>query len=65
MRISELIAELEKVREAHGNIDVVVLDEELGEWADIGSVDKDYVTVIRPKSASMHHVVTLSANYDV
>ena len=65
MRISGLIAELEKVKAEHGDIDVVVLDEEMGEWVDIGSVDKDYVSVIRPKSASMHHVVALSANYDV
>ena len=65
MRISELIAELEKVKVEHGDIDVVVLDEEMGEWVDIGSVDKDYMTVIRPRSTSMYHVVALSANYDV
>ena len=65
MRISELIAVLEKAKTEHGDIDVVVLDEELGEWVDIDSVDKDYVTVFRPKSSSMDHVVALSANYDV
>ena len=65
MRISELIAELEKVKAEHGDIDVVVFDEEMGEWVDIDSVDKDYMTVIRPKSVSMRHVVALSANYDV
>lgn len=65
MRISELIAELEKAKTEHGDIDVVVFDEEMGEWVDIDSVDKDYMTVIRPKSVSMHHVVALSANYDV
>ena len=65
MRLSELITDLEKVKAEHGDIDVVVFDEEMGEWVDIGSVDKYYVSVIRPKSVSMHHVVTLSANYDV
>ena len=65
MRISELITELKKVKSEHGDIDVVVLDEEQGEWVDIDSVDKDYMTVIRPKSTSMHHVAALSANYDV
>ena len=65
MRISELIAELEKAKAEHGDIDVVVLDEEQGEWVDIDSVDKDYMSVIRYKSVSMHHVVALSANYDV
>ena len=65
MRISELTAELEKVKAKHGDIDVVVLDEELDEWVDIVSVDKDYVTVIRYKSASMDHVVALSASYGV
>ena len=65
MRISELITELEKAKVERGDIDVVVFDEEQGEWVDIGSVDKDYMSVIRPKSVSMHHVVALSANYDV
>ena len=65
MRISGLIAELEKVKAEHWDIEVVVFDEEMGEWVDIDSVDKGYVSVIRPKSTSMHHVVELSANYDV
>ena len=65
MNIHDLILELQMIQFGHGNIDVVVLDEELGEWVDIGSVDKDYVTVLRAESASMHHVVTLTANYDV
>ena len=43
MRISELIAELEKAKAEHGDIDVVVFDEEMGEWVDIDSVDKGYV----------------------
>ena len=64
MRISELIAELEKVKVEHGDIDVVVFDEEMGEWVDVDSVDKGYMSVIRYKSVSMHHVVALSANYD-
>lgn len=64
MNIHDLILELQMIQFKHGDIDVVVLNEELGEWVDIGSVDKDYVTVIRPKLASMHHVVTLTANYD-
>lgn len=65
MNIHDLILELQMIQFEHGDIDVVVLDEEMGEWVDIGSVDKDYVSVIRPKSVSMHHVVALSANYDV
>ena len=65
MRISELITELEKAKAEHGDINVVVFDEEMGEWVDIDSVDKDYMSAIRPKSTSMHHVVALSANYDV
>ena len=65
MSIRDLILELQMIQFEHGDIDVVVFDEEMGEWVDIGSVDKDYVSVIRPKSVSMHHVVLLSANYDV
>ena len=65
MNIHGLILELQMIQLEHGDIDVVVFDEEMGEWVDIDSVDKGYVSVIRPKSTSMHHVVALSANYDV
>ena len=63
MKISELIAALNQAAAEHGDIDVLVLDEELGEWRDTlaatattGAVWRDGVPIIK--------AVKIDADYD-
>lgn len=63
MKISELINALERARAEHGDLDVLVLDENLGEWRDTvdvsvstGAVWRDGVPIIK--------AVNIDADYD-
>lgn len=54
MKISELIAALHNAADEHGDLDVLVLNEELGEWCDTkgatvetGAVWRDGVPIIK------------------
>lgn len=63
MKISRLVAALEQAQAQHGDIDVLVLDEDLGEWRDTlevtvttGAVWRDGVPIIT--------AVNIDADYD-
>lgn len=63
MKINELINALERARAEHGDLDVLVLDENLGEWRDTvdvsvstGAVWRDGVPIIK--------AVNIDADYD-
>lgn len=54
MKISELLVALQQAQSDHGDLDVLVLDEELGEWCDTkdatvetGAVWRDGVPIIK------------------
>lgn len=63
MKISELVSALEQAQSQHGDLDVLVLNEELGEWCDTNSATVETVTVWRD-CAPMITAVTIAANYD-
>lgn len=47
MKISELLVALQQAQSDHGDLDVLVLDEELGEWRDVQSAKAGTVAVWR------------------
>lgn len=63
MKINELINALERAQAEHGDLDVLVRDEELGEYRDTKSATVEYVTVWRDR-APMITAVTIDADYD-
>lgn len=63
MKISELLIALQQAQSDHGDLDVLVLDEDLGEWRDTravtvttGAVWRDGVPIIK--------AVNIDADYD-
>ena len=63
MKISELLVALQQALSDHGDLDVLVLDEDLGEWRDTlavavttGAVWRDGVPIIK--------AVNIAADYD-
>ncbi|MCY1656387.1 hypothetical protein OVA21_04015 [Dietzia sp. SL131] len=63
MKISELIAALHNAADEHGDLDVLVLDEELGEWRDTRAVSVETGVVWRD-NAPMTTAVHIAADYD-
>ena len=63
MRASELIAALQQAQAEHGDLDVIVLDEELGEWCDTNTVDVGHGAVWR-EGAPVVKAFYIGANYD-
>lgn len=64
MKISELTAALEQAQAQHGDIDVLVLNEELGEWCDTKSAKVERAVTVWRDRAPMIKAVTIAANYD-
>lgn len=63
MKISELIATLCRAEAQHGNLDVLVLNEELGEWCDTKEATVETGAVWRDR-APMITAVHIVADYD-
>lgn len=63
MKVSELITDLRRAEAQHGDLDVLVLDEELGEWRDTRAVSVETGVVWRD-NAPMTTAVHIAADYD-
>lgn len=63
MKISELMTTLERAQAEHGDLDVLVRDEELGEYRDTRCASVEKVTVWRDR-VPMIKAVTIDADYD-
>lgn len=63
MKVSEVITALRRVEAQQGDLDVLVLDEELGEWRDTSAVSVETGVVWRD-NAPMTTAVHIAADYD-
>lgn len=63
MKTSQMIAVLQKALKNHGDRDLLVLDEELGEWRDVLWANPQTVAVWRDGSPIVK-AVTIYADYD-
>lgn len=64
MKISELTAALQQAQVQHGDLDVLVLNEELGEWCETRSATVEGAVTVWRDGVPMIEAVLITADYD-